>query len=68
MKPGDLVMFIWPTGNLELDHWEHARLGLIIEILVVRPEDKVGNELLILHEGERWSAPEVWCRPVRVVP
>jgi hypothetical protein len=34
----------------------------------VRPEDKVGNELLILHEGERWSVPEVWCRPVRVVP
>ena len=68
MKRGDLVMFVWPTEKPELDLWERARLGLIIDILAVRPEDKVGNELLILHEGERWSVPETWCRPVRVAP
>ena len=66
MKPGDLVMFVWPTG--ELDLWERARLGLIVDIITVRRANEVGNELLILHEGERWSIPEGWCRPVRVVP
>lgn len=65
MKPGDLVMFTWPhTKDLTLG-WEHSRIGLVIEILASRPDDEIGDELQILYEGERWSVPSAWCRPVR---
>lgn len=69
--PGDLVLFVWPdksSGPVELLDWEGARLGLVCEILVARPGDSHGNELLVLHEGERWSVPELWCSPVRREP
>lgn len=68
MKPGDLVMFAWPTEWSRVDDpfdWEHARLGLVIEVLTHRPKDMIGSELLVIHEGERWSVPEVWCRLIK---
>jgi hypothetical protein len=65
MGPGDLVMFAWPhTKNAALD-WEYSRIGIVVEILMRRPDDEVGDELLIIYEGERWSVPSAWCRPVR---
>ena len=67
MKPGDLVLFTWPEKWSKVDDpmsWEDARIGMIIDILAERPEDKIGDELLILHEGERWSVPRSWCKPI----
>ena len=69
MKPGDLVMFAWPTPQSKVDDpldWESARVGIVIEISASRPDDeKYGDELLVLHEGERWSVPTTWCRPIK---
>ena len=68
MKPGDLIMFAWPFGAPRLDKldWENARIGLVIDVTVRRPNDTMyGDELLILHEGERWSVPSKWCRPIK---
>jgi hypothetical protein len=46
--------------------WERARIGLIIQTTMSRPGDaKYGDELLVLHEGERWSVPSTWCRKVK---
>lgn len=67
MKPGDIVLFAWPEKWSSVDdpmNWEHARLGLIIDISCSRPEDKIGDEFTVFHEGERWSVPRVWCKPV----
>ena len=72
MRAGDLVIFAWPTPQSNVDDpldWERARIGMIIEVLLRRPEDrKFGDELLVLHDGERWSVPATWCRPVRENP
>ena len=68
MKPGDLVLFAWPDLWSKVDdplNWEKARIGLVIEISAHRPGDKYGDELSILHEGERWSVPTAWCRPIK---
>ncbi len=71
MKPGDLIMFAYPSDDAQDDtirdsDWEGARLGLIIQVHTARPNDlKYGDELLVLHEGERWGVPSAWCRPVK---
>lgn len=68
MKPGDLVMFAWPAEWSKVDdplNWEHSRLGLVVEVLTHRPQDMIGSEFLVVHEGERFSVPEAWCRPIR---
>ena len=68
MKPGDLVLFTWPEKWSKVDdpmRWEDARIGLIVDILATRPDDKIGDEFLILHEGERWSVPGAWCKPIK---
>jgi hypothetical protein len=70
MKPGSLVMFAWPTEWSKVDdpfNWEHARLGLVVEVLAQRSQDGVGGELLVLHEGERFSVPTVWCKLLKEV-
>jgi hypothetical protein len=71
MKPGDLVMFAWPTEWSKVDdpfNWEHARLGLVVEVLSQRPQDSaVEAWLLVLHEGERFSVPAVWCKLLKEV-
>jgi hypothetical protein len=69
MKQGDLVLFAWPDSGSRVDDpldWERARIGLVVSVSCVRPDDvKYDNELLVLHEGERWSVPEAWCRPIK---
>jgi hypothetical protein len=68
MKSGDLVLFVWPDLWSKVDDlfdWEKARIGLVIEISAHRPGDKYGDELSILHEGERWSVPTAWCRLIK---
>jgi hypothetical protein len=65
MNPGDLVLFSWPGRSSNLD-LEATRVGLVFQILATRPGDSHGNELLVLHDGERWSVPESWCRLIRV--
>jgi len=71
MKPGDLIMFAYPQDDAYDDtirdsDWEQARLGLIIQVTAVRPNDtRYGDELLVMHEGERWSIPTAWCRPIK---
>lgn len=68
MKLGDLIMFAWPEGWSKVGDplcWEEARLGIIIDVLAARPDDALGNELLVIHEGERWSVPESWCKLVK---
>lgn len=68
MKAGDLIMFTWPEGWSNVDDplsWERARLGVIVDIIASRPEDEIGHEFLVIHDGERWSVPEAWCRPIR---
>jgi hypothetical protein len=65
VKPGDLVLFTWPGQQSRVDDpmsWEDARIGMIIGISASRPDDKIGDELLVMHEGERWSIPSAWCR------
>jgi len=68
MKPGDLVIFAWPSPWAKAeDHpsWKKAKTGLLMEVTMRRPGDEqYGDELLVLHEGERWSVPSTWCRPV----
>ena len=68
MNPGDLVLFAWPSPSSNVGDaldWESARIGLVIEISMSRPSDeKYGDELLVLHEGERWSVPTTWCRQI----
>lgn len=69
MGPGDLVMFAWPRSDSNCDDpldWENARIGVITDILIRRPEDRVGHELRVMHEGEMWSVPESWCRKISV--
>lgn len=71
MVSGDLVLFVWPDKYSNVGDpllWENARVGLVCQVLVDRPGDSHGNELLVLHEGERWSVPVSWCRPVRQEP
>jgi hypothetical protein len=68
MKLGDIVMFTWPSLWSKVDDppdWEKARIGLVIEISAHRPGDKYGDELVVLHEGERWSVPTSWCHPIK---
>lgn len=69
MKPGDLILFVWPDRFSNVDDpliWEEARIGMVIEISVLRPDDvKYSDELLVLHEGERWSVPATWCRLIK---
>ncbi len=71
MKPGDLIMFAYPKNGADDDtirdsDWESARLGLVVKVIAPRPNDiRYGDELMVLHEGERWSIPSVWCRPVK---
>lgn len=71
MQLGDLIMFVWPDklSNVEDPmNWEEARIGIVVEILARRPDDKhYGDELLVLHEGERWSVPELWCKIIKSV-
>lgn len=67
MKPGDLVLFAWPSRLSKCDEaleWENARIGIIVDVLIRRPEDQVGDELRVMHEGEMWSVPEAWCRKI----
>jgi len=71
MKLGDLIMFVWPDGEnydytIRDSEWENARLGLVVKVMVSRPDDmRYGDELLVLHDGERWSVPSRWCRHVK---
>ena len=68
MKPGDLVLFTWPEQWSTVDDpmsWENARIGMIIDVSVSRPNDKIGDEFLVMHEGERWSIPGAWCRLIK---
>lgn len=65
MKPGDLVMFTWPGNWSKVGDpmsWEDARVGIVLGITASRPNDQVGDELLVMHEGERWSVPSTWCK------
>jgi hypothetical protein len=67
LNPGDLVLFAWPRRLSKCDEaleWESARIGVITEILIRRPEDQVGDEFRVMHEGEMWSVPEAWCRKI----
>jgi len=67
MQPGEMILFAWPSSWSKVDDpldWENARIGLVIQILAARPADEIGDELLVLHEGERWSVPSSWCRPI----
>ena len=71
-KTGDLIMFAYPEANALDDtiretEWEAARLGLVIDVIMARPNDiRYGDELLVLHDGERWSVPSLWCRATKV--
>jgi len=68
VKPGDLVLYTWPEQWSKVDDpmsWENARIGMIIDVSVSRPNDKIGDELLVMHEGERWSIPSSWCRLIK---
>jgi hypothetical protein len=63
-------MFAYPSDDAQDDtirdsDGEAARLGLIIQVLTARPNDLYGDALLVLHEGEQWSVPSVWCRPIK---
>ena len=67
MKPGDLILFAWPSRLSKCDEvleWENARIGLLVDVLIRRPEDQVGDEFRVMHEGEMWSVPEAWCRKI----
>jgi len=67
MKPGDLVLFAWPTKDSNCDDplvWENVRIGVITEVLIRRPQDNLGHEFRVMHEGEMWSVPEAWCRKI----
>lgn len=62
------MLFVWPkSGSLVGDppDWENAKIGLVCQVLSDRPEDSIGSELLLLHDGERWSVPESWCKLAR---
>jgi hypothetical protein len=65
VKPGDLVEFatyhaVDPETPID---FEEARVGLVVDVIMYRPRDFVyGDELIILHEGQRWSIPSAWCR------
>lgn len=69
MNPGDLVQFIWPQGNMEdvLDFtpcFSDAKVGLVLKVFS-RPDDtRYGDEILVLHDNEKWSVPETWCRRI----
>jgi len=73
MKPGDLVIFSWPLTFPKPDspcswdlNWEGGRIGIVVSVSLQRPNDSMyGDELLVLHEGERWSVPSAWCRSVK---
>lgn len=68
MKPGDLVIFAWPEHWSKVGDpacWEQARLGLVLQVLTQRPDDQIGDELLVMHEGERWSVPGAWCKLIK---
>ena len=72
MKPGDLIMFAYPSDSdadadtIRDSDWESARLGLILKVISARSNDiRDGDELLVMHEGERWSVPSNWCRPIK---
>ncbi len=73
MKPGDLVLFCWPSRWSKVDDpldWENARIGIIIENAIRRPESPVMayvDELLVMHEGQRWSVPSSWCKLIKQV-
>ena len=67
MKPGDLVLFAWPNPDSKCDDplvWESARIGVITKVLMRRPQDNLGHEFQVMHEGEMWSVPEAWCRKI----
>ena len=67
MKPGELVLFAWPNKDSNCDDplvWENARIGVITDVLIRRPEDQVGDEFRVMHDGEMWSVPEAWCRKI----
>lgn len=72
MQTGDLVLFE-AFGPRDADFrpvtptcWEASRLGLVLSVYE-RP-DRYGDELSVMHEGERWSVPAVWCRRLQVKP
>ena len=65
------MLFAWPKSGSRVGYsldWEKARLGLVCAVLADRPEDSIGSELLLIHDGERWSVPESWCRKIRQEP
>jgi hypothetical protein len=71
-KPGDLIIFAYPKDDayddtIRENDWETARLGLVVDVIMARPNDiRYGDELLVLHDGERWSVPSLWCRATKV--
>lgn len=69
MKPGDLIYFARPDHMSQIDKhpdWDRPKIGLFLDVTMSRPDDvKFGDELLVLHEGERWSVPRNWCRPIK---
>lgn len=68
MKPGDLILFAWPSPWSKVDDpldWENAKIGLVVGIAPVAGHVTFGgDELLVMHEGQRWSVPTAWCKRV----
>ena len=68
MKRGDLILFVWPDHIAQINahpDWKRPKIGLFLEVTAHRPGDeKFGDELLVLHNNERWSVPAKWCRPL----
>lgn len=41
-----------------------AKVGLVLKVFS-RPDDtRYGDEILVLHDNEKWSVPETWCRRI----
>lgn len=60
MKPGDLVVFVWP-GLDDIDADGH-RIGLVVEWDGSKHDKKSEYEICVLHEGKVWVVPTTWCR------
>lgn len=69
MKPGDLVQFIWPQGEMEdvLDfspYFVDAKVGIVLSIFKHLDDTRWGDEILVYHDNTKWSVPETWCKRV----
>lgn len=69
MKPGDLVQFIWPQGNLEdvqdfTPYFSDTKVGLVLKVFKHTFGTRYGDEILVYHDNTKWSVPEAWCKRV----